>query len=100
MFHNNPSISPPTNDMNQFSSLIEDDSNMNLLISPFEPDHVQLDYPDNYNSTQPMVISNHNSNTDLYGGSELSPIAMPNTMPKFDATSTSSSPQYDTVSFI
>jgi len=93
MFYDNPSISPPTNNMNHFSSLMEDDGNMNLLISPFEPDHVHLGYPDNYNTTQPMVITNHNSNTDLYGAS---PIAMPNT--KFDATtSSSSSPQYDMV---
>ncbi|CAO0793458.1 unnamed protein product [Mucor circinelloides] len=91
MFYNNPSISPPANNMHQFSSLMEDDSNMNLLISPFEPDHAQLGYPESYNTTQPMVITNHNSNTDLYGAS---PIAMPNT--KFDATgSSSSSPQYD-----
>ncbi|KAL9539016.1 hypothetical protein MBANPS3_010524 [Mucor bainieri] len=91
MFYDSPSISPPTNNMHHFSSLMEDDSNMNLLISPFEPDHAQLGYHDNYNTTQPMVISNHNSNTDLYGAS---PIAMPNT--KFDAAaSSSSSPQYD-----
>lgn len=93
MFYDNPSISPPTNNMNHFSSLMEDDGNMNLLISPFEPEHIHLGYPDNYNTTQPMVITNHNSNTDLYGAS---PIAMPNT--KFDATtSSSSSPQYDMV---
>ncbi|KAK4513399.1 uncharacterized protein ATC70_005397 [Mucor velutinosus] len=92
MFYDNPSISPPADNMHHFSSLMgDDDGNMNLLISPFEPDHAQLGYPDNYNTTQPMVISNHSSNTDLYGAS---PIAMPNT--KFDATaSSSSSPQYD-----
>ncbi|KAI8645041.1 hypothetical protein BD408DRAFT_97546 [Parasitella parasitica] len=127
MFYNNPSISPPTNNMNQFSSLMEEDSNMNLLLSPFEPDHIQLGYahgssptqpehiqlgyahdssptqPDHIqlgyahdsSPTQPMIISNQNGNTDLYANSESSPIAMPNTMSKFNAATSSSSPQFD-----
>ncbi|CEP20121.1 hypothetical protein [Parasitella parasitica] len=99
MFYNNPSISPPTDNMNQFSSLMEDDSNMNLLLSPFEPDRIELGYADGYSPTQPMVISNQNGNTDLYANHESSPIAMPNTNSKFNATaSSSSSPQFDMLS--